>query len=96
MTEAEWVTAKLPLYMLRECPAKWDERKARLFTCACLRGARAGVLDDVTWALVDAAERNPANDDDQLFPAMEQVLADRASTDRERVVPYRDGFVLVS
>jgi len=37
MTEGEWVTTKMPLYMLREYPGAWSERKAYLVSSHCLR-----------------------------------------------------------
>ena len=37
MTEAEWLTTKLPLYMLREYPGEWDARKAFQAGRHCLR-----------------------------------------------------------
>jgi hypothetical protein len=39
MTEAEWLTVKLPTYMLRDYPGHWNERKGGLAKCACLRRA---------------------------------------------------------
>lgn len=93
MTEVEWITTRLPLYMLREYPLEWDVRKARLYACACLRDAANAIWEEWTWRLVDVVERNPENED-ELYPAMERVLADIAGTNQERVGHTPDGFAL--
>jgi hypothetical protein len=59
MTEGEWHTTHLPLPMLRRYPAAWDERKVRLFWCACLRRAWPTLVEDRTRELVELVERNP-------------------------------------
>lgn len=49
MTEAEWITTKLPLYMLREYPVAWDERKLFLASYHCLRNS---------WVRLSDTQRN--------------------------------------
>ena len=56
MTEAEWLTTKMPLYMLREYPLKWDERKAFLAACHCLRHSWF-LLSDLQRQYCEAVER---------------------------------------
>jgi hypothetical protein len=64
MTEAEWITTKLPLYMLRECPAEWDLRKVRLFWCACVRRTWDQLTDEGARQLVEEVELHPEADTD--------------------------------
>jgi hypothetical protein len=64
MTEAEWLTTKLPLYMLGEYPAEWNVRKGRLFWCACLRRTWEQLADERTRLLVEEVELHPEADID--------------------------------
>lgn len=64
MTEAEWLTTKLPLYMLREYPTTWDQRNVRLFWCACTCRWWNLLTDERTRQLVEEAERHPEADTD--------------------------------
>jgi hypothetical protein len=73
MTEAEWITTKLPLYMLREYPARWSERKARLFWCACLRRVWNLVTDERTRRLMRLMENLPDDAEGSLRPEIEAV-----------------------
>jgi hypothetical protein len=61
MTEGEWVTTKLPLYMLREYPHEWDLRKVRLFWCGCVRRVWELVTDERTRRLVALMEADPGH-----------------------------------
>jgi hypothetical protein len=62
MTEGEWVTTKMPLYMLRQYPTVWDGRKVHLCWCACLRRAWNQLTDERTRRLVEEVERHPEAD----------------------------------
>jgi hypothetical protein len=85
MTEAEWLTTKLPLYMLgRESPVVWDERKARLFCCACLRRAPTVLEDERSWQFVEAVENDPENANGDLRLELERALERFTEADRER------------
>ena len=66
MTEAEWLATEKPLDMLREYPAAWDVRKARLFWCACLRRNWAGLTDEEIRHLVQETEDQSEADMDWL------------------------------
>jgi hypothetical protein len=61
MTEAEWVTTGLPLYMLRQYPFGWNGRKVRLFWCACLRRIWDQLDVEQSQRLVELVENDPDN-----------------------------------
>jgi hypothetical protein len=73
MTETEWLTTRLPLYLLREYPAEWDGRKALLFWCACLRRVWRLVPNERVRRLVEAVENSPDAPADALRPEVEAV-----------------------
>jgi hypothetical protein len=64
MTEAEWLTTKLPLYMLRQYPHEWDARKVRLFWCECVRRVWDQLTDEGARRLVEEVELRPEADTD--------------------------------
>ena len=79
MTEAEWLTTKMPLYMLREYPAKWDVRKVRLFWCACVRRVWRLVTDELVRRLMGLVENFPDDVEGSLRPEIEAVRRRLAS-----------------
>ena len=75
MTEAEWLTTKLPLYMLREYPGEWDKRKSRLFCCACLQRGWPFLQDKRTRRFIELAENNPEDSRGELASEYKAVRA---------------------
>ena len=72
MTEAEWVATKRPLDILREYPAVWSGRKARLIGCYCLRRVWHLLGDEETRRFVDEVEKNAEADPNRFaddFPS---------------------------
>jgi hypothetical protein len=73
MTEGAWLITKLPLDMLREYPIAWNERKVRLFWCACLRRVWDLVTDERTRRVVELVENMSEGMGDALRSEIEAV-----------------------
>jgi hypothetical protein len=56
MTEAEWLTTDMSLYMLREYPAEWNSRKACLVACGCLQSHQLFPADMLIRQYVQVVE----------------------------------------
>jgi hypothetical protein len=82
MTEAEWLACPEPFEMLRSLGGALDDRKARLFACACTRRVWHLLVCPASCEAVEAAEAYA----DGLFGAGELTPHYQRSNDvRERL-----------
>src|SRR4051794_40922097 len=85
MTESEWLTCTDPTPMLQFLRGRVNERKFRLFACACVRRIEHLLIDDErSLEAVDVAERYAEGLVDEEVLRVAYVAAQLAATDSYR------------